>query len=80
MSYGLEPARLDETLTNNIRNLEQNLRCWVVALQPKAEYDLSSNQSTKVRDDLASLSEAQAKQLQQTESKANLLLMAYKAA
>ncbi|MGB8885092.1 MAG: hypothetical protein WCC87_00110 [Candidatus Korobacteraceae bacterium] len=80
MIDGLEPARLDETLTNNIRTLEQNLKCLVVALQPKAQYDLSSDQAAKLQNNLAPLSEPQSKQLQQTESETNLLLMAYKAA
>ena len=78
MSYGLEPAHLDETMTKKIHTLEQNLKCVVVALQPKPKYDLSK--SAKLEIHLAPLSEAQAKQLQQTESEANLLLMAYKAA
>jgi hypothetical protein len=80
MSYGLEPAHLDETMTKKIHTLEQNLKCVVVALQPKPKYDLSTDQSAKLKIHLAPLSEAQAKQLQQTESEANLLLMAYKAA
>jgi hypothetical protein len=78
MSYGLEPAHLDETMTNKIRTLEQNLQCWVVALQPKPKYDIPK--SAKLEIHLAPLSEPQAKQLQQAESDANLLLMAYKAA
>jgi hypothetical protein len=80
MSYGLEPAHLDETQTKKIHALEQSLQCLVVALQPKAQYDLSSDHSAKLNIHLAPLSEHQAKQLQQTESEANLLLMAYKAA
>jgi hypothetical protein len=80
MSYGLEPAHLDETMTNKIRTLEQQLKCVLVALQPKPTYDLSSEQSAKLEIHLAPLSDAQAKQLQQTESEAHLLLMAYKAA
>jgi hypothetical protein len=80
MSYGLEPAHLDEKLTNNIQTLEKNLQCWVVALKPKAQYDLSSGHSAKPKHELAHLSEVQSKQLQKTESEANLLLMAYKAA
>ena len=35
MSYGLKPAHLDETMTNKIRTLEQQLKCVLVALQPK---------------------------------------------
>jgi hypothetical protein len=79
MSYGLEPARLDENLTKNIHALEQNLQCWVVALQPKANHaELASKQPAKLHP--AEMSEAQLKQLQQAESETNLLLMAYKAA
>ena len=79
MSHGVEFARLDEKLENNIRALEQNLQCWVVALKPKAEHgDVSSKPPAKLH--LADLSEDQAKRLQQTEHETNLLLMAYKAA
>jgi hypothetical protein len=80
MSHGLEPAHLDETLTKKIHTLEQSLQCLVVALQPRAKYDLSGDQAAKLQNNLAHLSEPQSKQLRQTESEANLLLMAYKAA
>ena len=45
MSYTLERANLDETMTNKIRALEQDLQCRIVALKPKIPYaNLSRDQ------------------------------------
>jgi len=50
MSYRLKPAGLDETLTGKIRALEQDLHCWIVALQSKVQYaNLSPEQFAKLQ-------------------------------
>jgi hypothetical protein len=65
MSYTLERANLDETMTNNIRALEQDLQCRIVALQPKIPY--------------ANLSRDQLAKLQSMERELGVSLVAYEA-